>query len=421
MKSTSIKHLFVTCLFLFVTTITLGQNLKLTGEVRTRSIMDHGALGLASEDTDPGLATFMRSALYSDYTNGDITLHVSVQDTRSFNETNTANSNYDQLGIFQAFAKYNFNESTSIKVGRQMISYDDQRYLGGLRWLEQGRTFDAITLGIKGDKIEFTMPLVYAGQSEAAEPTSTSAIATFGNSVEFALFPHLKTNFDGGSISFLAAPMISSATNDLRYTLGTTGSASVGESGSKLGGSLYYQGGDRDNGLSSSGLQASVYGTAKAGKTSFTIGGEYMSGDDGSDDTDNRFLPDFGTNHKFNGLMDHFYVGAAPAVGLVDLHVKTNTKTGEKSNLIANAHYFLAAADTQPVYGTDASGFGGELDLILNLNMGSSTNFKFGGSTFIGATDTMEAFRGGSSDATQYWGWMMLTFKPTLFNTADFK
>jgi len=60
----------------------------------------------------------------------------------------------------------------------------------------------------------------------------------------------------------------------------------------------------------------------------FSIGAgvEYLSGNDLLDNErkeKNAFIPLYGTNHKFNGWMDHFYVGnwGAGFPGLIDIFV----------------------------------------------------------------------------------------------------
>ena len=63
------------------------------------------------------------------------------------------------------------------------------------------------------------------------------------------------------------------------------------------------------------------------------------------------YAPKYGTNHKFYGFMDYFYVGNghggtdAASAGLIDIYLKTAFKTGEKSSLAAHLHHFLSAEE----------------------------------------------------------------------------
>lgn len=43
----------------------------------------------------------------------------------------------------KAWAKYQFTPKAALKIGRQMLAYDDERLIGGLDWAMQGRSFDA--------------------------------------------------------------------------------------------------------------------------------------------------------------------------------------------------------------------------------------------------------------------------------------
>ena len=65
-----------------------------------------------------------------------------------------------------------------------------------------------------------------------------------------------------------------------------------------------------------------------------------------------------------------------------------------------------------------SNGLGTEVDLVLNLNLTSNTNIKLGYSQMF-ATSTMEVLKGGNKDLTNNWAWLMLTFKPTLFKSAN--
>ena len=78
------------------------------------------------------------------------------------------------------------------------------------------------------------------------------------------------------------------------------------------------------------------------------LGLEIQSGNDYNGDAgeNKAFTPFYGTNHKFNGFMDYFYVGNhANSVGLVDIYAKLSTKLGEKSSLTAFLHSFSAQGE----------------------------------------------------------------------------
>jgi hypothetical protein len=84
------------------------------------------------------------------------------------------------------------------------------------------------------------------------------------------------------------------------------------------------------------------------------------------------FTPFYGTNHKFNGFMDYFYVGNhINSVGLNDVYLKYNWSK-KKFVINADLHYFASAGkiaeDTENNLGT-------ELDLTFSYkNSGCCIN-----------------------------------------------
>ncbi len=62
-----------------------------------------------------------------------------------------------------------------------------------------------------------------------------------------------------------------------------------------------------------------------------------------------------------------------------------------------------------------SKGLGTEIDFYGGYILSKQVSIKFGYSQLVGATETMEAIRGGDKDETQNWGWLMLTVKPTFF------
>ncbi len=131
------------------------------------------------------------------------------------------------------------------------------------------------------------------------------------------------------------------------------------------------------------------------------------------------FFPLYGTNHKFNGFMDYFYVGNhANNVGLNDLYAKAVFKTGATSNLLAKVHYFGANAE---LTNDEDSYLGTEVDLVLTQNLSKDVKFNIGYSHMF-ASESMSLVKGGRpEDNTNNWAWVQLTFKPTLFTSKENK
>ena len=68
----------------------------------------------------------------------------------------------DSFAVFEAWANINLGKGWSTKLGRQVISYDDQRIFGGLDWAQQGRNHDAGLLKYKKDKFILDIGLAFS-------------------------------------------------------------------------------------------------------------------------------------------------------------------------------------------------------------------------------------------------------------------
>ena len=153
-----------------------------------------------------------------------------------------------------------------------------------------------------------------------------------------------------------------------------------------------------------------------------TAGLDYLSGN-ASDDTsgkDKAFDPFSGTNHKFYGLMDYYFVGApgsnnAPAQGLLNPYLTANVRTGEKSNLSATYHFFGPAAKYQ--VGTKKhSSYGSEIDLVYSLKVQPFVGLQLGYSTYL-VNDGTKALKGTPNPrAYQDWLWCSLNINPKIFS-----
>ena len=130
----------------------------------------------------------------------------------------------------------------------------------------------------------------------------------------------------------------------------------------------------------------------------------------------NSFAPLFGTNHKFNGWMDYFYVGNhAGSVGLTDLFAKVGYQKDKFSALLI-PHFFMSAATIIDGAGNEMDNYlGTEIDIAFGYKIAKTINLKAGYSHML-ATDSMEILKGGDSGVTNNWAWIMFTFKPNLFS-----
>jgi hypothetical protein len=119
------------------------DSLKIGLDFRTRAELDNGQKTLIAEGKSAENTVVSRARLNMDYFYQNLQLYFSIQDARTWGENASTASKNQNFVLNEAWAKYQFTPKAALKIGRQMLSYDDERLIGGLDWAMQGRSFDA--------------------------------------------------------------------------------------------------------------------------------------------------------------------------------------------------------------------------------------------------------------------------------------
>lgn len=400
----------------------LSQSLSIDADIRPRFEYRHGFGSLLPEGANPAAFVTQRSRLNVSYTDTKLKVHFSIQDVSTWGDTRqlAINDENNSFSLFQAWLSYAFTENWSMKLGRQALSYDDQRILGEVDWTMQGRFHDAAMLTYSKNSLKADLAISYNQESQKNEGSAYTVNGLYSYKIMQML--HAKKTWEKGSISFLfmnnGFQKFTEETipqPDGVYYRQTTGTYfSFPLSALTLTGSAYIQTGNSSATSDLTAYQYMLEAKYKIGKVALMLGFESLSGSDQiSESKENSFFPLYGTNHKFNGYMDLFYVGNhANNVGLNDGYLSTQIPTGQNSNLSAQLHFFSANAelrDNQSKY------LGSELDLVFSKTIGKNIKLNAGYSQFFG-TESMKAIKGGIDPAqTQNWGWVQLIVNPTLF------
>jgi hypothetical protein len=125
--------------------------------------------------------------------------------------------------------------------------------------------------------------------------------------------------------------------------------------------------------------------------------------------------------------MDYFYVGNAHRqpgntlnTGLVDFFIKTSVQPTEKLTLNTHLHRFSSPVQIMSLEESQSAMnayLGTEIDVFFTYSFSKEVNIQGGYSQML-ASPTMEIIKGGNKNQTANWAWLMVTFKPTLLNTA---
>jgi hypothetical protein len=425
------KIIFSTMVVVWLSTSLNAQQFKIYGELRPRFEARHGFKKLATPEDDPAYFVSQRARITLDFTAEKYKVFFSLQNVRVWGDVSTL-SNYDKFGVtfHEAWAEYYFNSIFSIKLGRQEINLDDQRMFGAVNWVQQARSHDALIAKIKtGEKgkLHFGFALNANGESLFAEDYTINQYKNFQ-------YGWYHTDFNNGlglSILFLNNGMpyqkiydVDNTDQKIAYSQTLGGRLTYKKNRWNADAATYFQMGKTPTVLKNNQRDLSAYYFTINAKYNITdqfiigAGIEILSGNDiGSNgETDNAFKPFYGTNHKFNGWMDYFYVGSyMNSVGLIDINVPLIYKINKFSAVLI-PHFFSAQGDVSKLASLEPDAYlGTEIDLNLGYKLHKSISFNIGYSQMF-ATETMEILKGGSRDEINNWAWAMVTFKPTFFD-----
>lgn len=421
----------------------MAQAVKISAEVRPRYEYRHGYKTLFPDDFNPASFVSQRTRLNGYFANDIFKAYVSFQDVRVWGDVSQLNkADVNGLSVHEAWAQLKIAKFLQLKVGRMEIIYDDHRIFGSVGWAQQARSHDAAVLKFKfadNHKMDFGFAINAMGESLYRLDYDNSNYKSiqwlhyhgdFGKSGLSVLFLNNGLAYDGNPDTARFEEKIAySQTFGARYTF-------KGEK-VKFNVAAYYQGGKNKANKDLAALyfagDVSFY-LVKA--FTFGIGGEYLSGTSTKDKADaskkdQSFSPFYGTNHKFNGWMDYFYVGShAGNVGLIDIYLPLKV-TIKKVSLALIPHYFMSAATVSTQVADEGRGvnswkdygsaLGTELDFVVKYTINKSVNIQ-GGYSQMFATETMQVVKYSSTPGGDYfkntnnWAWIMLTFKPTLFS-----
>lgn len=420
----------ISCLLLlmsFVAASTKAQTVEITGQIRPRAEFKNGYKSLISENMDPAFAISQRSRITANFTSKKIITSLSIQDVRIWGDVSTANkSDLNGIMVHQAWGEYSVCSHFSIKAGRQIINYDDQRLFGGNDWIQQARSHDALLLKFAPiAKLNMHIGVVY---NQSADK-DTGTFYTLNNYKALQYFwGHYEAEKLGLSFLFSNNGLIFNTAEgektiqQVRYSQ-TFGPYIAYKSGAlKINAATYLQIGKNNKDKKKSAFYGSIelnYAVSKLFNAG--AGFQYLSGNSQleTSNTDNEFSTLYGTGHKFNGYMDYFYAGNGhKGVGLLDIYLPFTYKKNKLTTEL-RLHYFTAAADVKDPKNTSKamnSGLGTETDLMLIYTVSPEMSISCGYSQIFG-TETLKVLKGGDNKNIQNWTWVMLSFNPTFFKS----
>lgn len=444
------KKLFTTLLTLICAYAAFAQ-FSLEGQYLPRTELRNGFKKPILDSQDPAIFTEHRARITAGYKMEKLGFRFSLQDVRIWGETGQINKSDQLLSVHEAYGDYSASEKSTFRIGRQEVIYDGARFFGNLDWAAQARALDAIRYlfkDSKGNQFDLMASWNQTGYGDGVpEPSKLTGnnytILNGANNTRIfnlglpkaQLMAYYKKTLKNGDLAFMLLNDISNANDSTNVTysditFGFTPTFKFDKL--KVGGQFYYTGGAAGKSYSGTeyknielgGFMASAFVQHTGIKGAPLLGVDYLSGDDETTAKVEGWSPKYGTNHKFYGFMDYFYVGNGhgganeKSAGLLDIYLNTTFKLTEKTSLMGDLHYFASAADrtnktTKEVY---SGTLGTELDLVVVHVLAKGVVLKAGYSQMFGITETMKQLKFGNPaqdvSGMQSWGWVMLAFTP---------
>lgn len=392
-----------------------GENFSVKAQVRPRYEYNHGGIAPLGDNHDPISFISNRARLSLGYDNGFLSMGVSGQDISVWGQKPQID-NAANFTLNEAWVKLTKND-WFLQLGRQALSYDDDRILGTLDWHQAGRWHDAIRMGFDNKEHRFHFILAYNQMPKT--PRQGTFYEFGGQPYKFMQTAHyLYNNGSNFTMAFLlmnlgfqAGAPIEPSINNMQ-TIGTHLTYNI--NALNLVGSAYFQ-----TGKTASGLDLGAYMMALKGQYKFTptfsaaLGIDYLSGDSDTSEKSTAFNPLYGTHHKFYGAMDYFYASPFGNYGLMDLYASLIFKPANKVTIDLTYHNF-SAQQAVKVNGEDTKGLGSEIDLTVTYPIRPYITLQGGYSMMFG-TDAFFQIKGGSKNRTQHWMFVTLNVNPTIF------
>ncbi|QAR30579.1 hypothetical protein EQP59_04050 [Ornithobacterium rhinotracheale] len=395
--------------------------LSIDANLKTRFEYRHGQSELFEKGAEPASFVSQRTRLGVNYKKDFLELQASLQNVSVWGDAGQPGAS-DGVGIYEAWAKLNMGENFSLKLGRQPISYDDQRILGALDWAQTGRTHDAAIL--KYDQNGVSADAGFAYNQTKENKTGNFYDLNKAFSYKTMQYLHLSKQWSGTTASLLFMNnsfQEGTPAQDKIYARQTFGGylKSNLSPAFNLAGSFYYQTGDALYDVALSAYQARLELNYTQPAYQFGLGAEMLSGTSHDErGKSHTFVPLYGTNHGFNGFMDYFYVGnyaTASSPGLNDFYGKAQFNVGGDAKILVQPHVFFANAD---IASDKDKYLGTEVDLVYSNTISKNVKLNVGYSHMF-ATESMEYAKlgRGSHDENNNWAWVQLYITPNLFKS----
>lgn len=339
------------------------------------------------------------------------------------------------FNLYEAWAQLSTKFGLFAKVGRQVLSYDDERIIGSNDWAMASLSHDVLKLGYEGYGHKAHIIL---GFNQNAENISGGTYYENG-AQPYKIMHTLWYHYDipkvplGLSVLFMNIGMqggIQGATDtdapSNRYQQLIGGYISYKPDRLTAEASYYHQLGRNENNIKMDTWMASIKAQYQiTSRVGVVAGYDYLSGDDypyvrpkgmigmAHHEKIKYFNPVYGSHHKFYGMMDFFYVGAFSdsfSPGLQNLYAGASYSPLKGLNLKASYHYLATTTSLENTGRT----LGHDIDIEASYQILKDAHLAVGFS-YMAGTETMEKLKRADTDSNLKWAWFSLIVSPRIF------
>lgn len=405
-----------------------NEELKINIQLRPRAEIRNGLFTPILEGQTPATFVSQRSRIGFTYSkNNKLKIGLSTQVVSVWGNDAQVQTTANDISLYEAWAQLYFNPEWSIKIGRQILSYDDERILGALDWNNAARKHDAALLAFEKNK--FTANLAAAYNQNAEKVTGDFFDNSISQPYKSMEFLWMKYKFcDAFSASALAMNLAFQNRMDSSLSHLQTFGGNVFYKKDKVNamGTYYFQTGNNPQKNSTSFKTNAWMASAKVDynftkKLTAGIGSDFLSGQNMNSSSRNisYFNPLYGTHHKFYGTMDYFYVSSSHHnVGLWDTYLNLNLNNSDKLTWQFTLHHFESAAKIIDYAGEKAnSSLGNEADISFKYTVMKDVNL-LGGYSQMFTNNSMKFVKNilpnQSMKPVQNWIWLSININPDI-------
>ncbi len=392
-----------------------GQQLEAWADIRMRYEFRNGYAAPRPDSAKAAHFVTQRNRLRIEYRDSRLKLRITPQNVRVWGDVATMSRSDINMQLHEAWAELALGKRADVRIGRQELDYDDARILGNVDWNMQARSHDVIRISYRPDSLQ----QLHAGAAlNAGRESLFKENYPVANQYRLMQFGWYRVGSAARSLSLLVLnqgiPFFDGLQEKLAWnqTMGFRALRRTKDWHAEL--SSYLQTGHIGKRPLLAWQMAATASTNISEKWKLTAGMERLSGQPlpGEKRTLGSFNPWFGTNHKFNGYMDYFYVGNhLNNIGLLDLHGSVDWHAG-RTGIQLTSHYFAAAVPVGlPVQ--QGRKLGVELDATVRFAIGRFSSLVGGYSQMI-ASPLLGYIKGGGYGKTNNWFYTSLNISPQI-------